>query len=356
MPSHLTSCIQASPGGTEVPWVASMGRMEEVLRTHVDASRGYPLWMRAIWKGAVSFGLVSVPVKLYSATESHDVSFRQVHAKDGGRIKYQRVCSIDGEEVAYADIAKGYETEDGEMVILTDDDLAELPTTSSREIAVEKFVPSDQIDPMLFEKSYYLEPEKSGTKPYALLRQALLEADRMAVVTVALRQRTSIAVLRVKDDVIVLQTMMWPDEIREPDFNVDAGDVKPAEVKMATMLVDTLAGDFDPSEFEDDYAGAVETLVKTKIEGGEIKRTPTSTKSSGEVVDLLAALQRSVDAAKTARGEDTDEDEDPKQSKNAPAKKAPAKKTAKKAPAKKAAAKKTAKKSTTKKVAAKKAS
>ena len=193
----------------------------------------------------VSFGLVSVPVKLYSATESHDVSFRQVHAKDGGRIKYQRVCSIDGEEVAYADIAKGYETEDGEMVILTDDDLAELPSTSSREIAVEKFVPSDQIDPMLFEKSYYLEPEKSGAKPYALLRQALLDADRMAVVTVALRQRTSIAVLRVRDDVIVLQTMMWPDEIRMPDFYVEAGDVKPAEVKMANMLVETLAGDFD---------------------------------------------------------------------------------------------------------------
>ena len=144
------------------------------------------------------------------------MSFRQVHAKDGGRIKYQRVCSIDGEEVAYADIAKGYETEDGEMVILTDDDLAELPSTSSREIAVEKFVPSDQIDPMLFEKSYYLEPESTGAKPYALLRQALLDADRMAVVTVALRQRTTTAVLRVQDDVIVMQTMMWPDEIRRP--------------------------------------------------------------------------------------------------------------------------------------------
>ena len=147
--------------------------------------------MRAIWKGAVSFGLVSVPVKLYAATESHDVSFRQVHAKDGGRIKYQRVCSIDGEEVDFADIAKGFETEDGEMVILDDDDMASLPSASSREIAVEKFVPSDQIDPMLFEKSYYLEPEKTGAKPYALLRQALLDADRMAVVTVALRQRTT---------------------------------------------------------------------------------------------------------------------------------------------------------------------
>jgi DNA end-binding protein Ku len=285
--------------------------------------------MRAIWKGAVSFGLVSVPVKLYAATESHDVSFRQVHAPDGGRIKYQRVCSIDGEEVDYADIAKGYETEDGEMVILTDDDMASLPSASSREIAVEKFVPSDQIDPMLFEKSYYLEPEKTGAKPYALLRQALLDADRMAVVTVALRQRTTVGVLRVKDDVIVLQTMMWPDEVRVPDFSVEAGEVKDAEVKMATMLVETLAGDFDASEFEDDYAEAVEELVKTKIDGGEVKKTPTSTKSSGEVVDLLAALQRSVDAAKSARGESSDE-----------ATKKTAKKTAKKAPAKKAAKKK----------------
>jgi DNA end-binding protein Ku len=296
--------------------------------------------MRAIWKGAVSFGLVSVPVKLYSATESHDVSFRQVHAKDGGRIKYQRVCSIDGEEVAYADIAKGYETEDGEMVILTDEDMAELPSTSSREIAVEKFVPSDQIDPMLFEKSYYLEPESSGAKPYALLRQALLDADRMAVVTVALRQRTTIAVLRVRDDVIVLQTMMWPDEIRQPDFNIDSGEAKDAEVKMANMLVETLAGDFDPGEFEDDYAEAVETLVKAKIEGGEVKRTPTSTKSSGEVVDLLAALQRSVDAAKTARGEDTEEEAEATKKTEKKSESKPKKKAAKKSTAKKAAKKK----------------
>jgi DNA end-binding protein Ku len=295
--------------------------------------------VRAIWKGAVSFGLVSVPVKLYAATESHDVSFRQVHVKDGGRIRYQRICSIDGEEVPYAEIAKGYETEDGEMVVLTDEDMAELPSTSSREIAVEKFVPSEQIDPMLFERSYYLEPESTGAKPYALLRQALLEADRVAVVTVALRQRTTVAVLRVRPtdagDVIVLQTMMWPDEVRTPDFNVEAGDVKPAEVKMATMLVETLAGDFDPAEFEDDYAEAVEALVKTKVEGGEVTRTETATPTSGEVVDLLAALQRSVAAAKEARGEE------------APAKKAAASKaTAKKAaPKKKATPKKAAKKS-----------
>lgn len=315
--------------------------------------------MRAIWKGAVSFGLVSVPVKLYAATENKDVSFRQVHVTDGGRIKYQRVCSIDGELVDYAEIAKGYETEDGEMVVLTDADLAELPASSSREITVEKFVPTDQIDPMLFEKSYYLEPEKSGTKPYALLREALVEADRMALVTVSLRNRMSLAVLRVRDDVIVLQTMMWPDEIRTPDFGgLDAGETKPAEVKMATMLVQTLAGDFDPSEFEDDYRGAVEALVREKVEGGEVRHAPTPQKSSGEVVDLLAALQRSVEAARSARGEsgagtggDTADQDAPDAATDGPTDSA---KSARK-PAAKKTAKKAAKKTTARKTPAKKA-
>ena len=262
--------------------------------------------MRAIWRGAVSFGLVSVPVKLYTATESHDISFRQVHAKDGGRIKYQRVCSIDGEEVAYADIAKGYETEDGQMVVLDDDDFAELPASSSREISVEKFVPSDQIDPMWLEKSYYLEPDKTAAKPYALLREALKEADRVAVVTVSIRTRMTTAVLRVRDDVIVMQTMLWPDEVRKPDFaGLDATEhaAKPQELKMAKLLVDTLAGDYDADDYEDDYAKALEALVTAKLEGGEVKTPEQPKKTSGEVVDLLAALQRSVDAAKSSRGE-----------------------------------------------------
>jgi DNA end-binding protein Ku len=303
--------------------------------------------MRAIWKGAVSFGLVSVPVKLYAATESHDISFRQVHAKDGGRIKYQRVCSVDGEEVAYADIAKGYETEDGQMVVLDDDDLAELPASSSREISVEKFVPSDQVDPMWLEKSYYLEPDKAAAKPYALLREALKEADRVAIVTVSIRTRMTTAVLRVRDDVIVMQTMLWPDEVRKPDFaGLDATEhaAKPQELKMAKMLVDTLAGDYDPSEYDDDYQKAVEALVQAKLEGGEVKAPEEPKKSTGEVVDLLAALQRSVDAAKSSRGESSasssgrrDDDEDEK-----PAKKSSAKKPAKKTTAKKSAAKKSA--------------
>ena len=308
---------------------------------------------RAIWKGAVSFGLVSVPVKLYAATESHDISFRQVHAKDGGRIRYQRVCSIDGEEVEYADIAKGYETEDGEMVVLTDVDFAELPASSSREISVEKFVPREQIDPMWFEKSYYLEPDPAAAKPYALLREALKEADRVAVVTVSLRSRMTTAVLRVRDDVIVMQTMMWPDEVRKPEFSgLDAADidVKPQEMQMARMLVETLAGDYDPDEFEDDYQEALEALVRAKLEGGEVKRTEPKEAGGGEVVDLLAALQKSVDAAKSARGESTSDEGEKKTAKKSTAKKSASKKTEKKAPAKKSAAKK----STTKKTAAKK--
>jgi DNA end-binding protein Ku len=316
--------------------------------------------MRAIWKGAVSFGLVSVPVKLYAATESHDISFRQVHAKDGGRIKYQRVCSIDGEEVAYADIAKGYETEDGQMVVLDDDDFAELPASSSREITVEKFVPTGQIDPLWLEKSYYLEPDKAAAKPYALLREALKEADRVAVVTVSIRTRMTTAVLRVRDDVIVMQTMLWPDEVRNPDFaNLDATEhaATANELKMAKLLVDTLAGDYDASEYDDDYAKAVEALVQAKLEGGEVKAPEAPRKSTGEVVDLLAALQRSVDAAKSSRGESTSKPADEETDEKPAAKKTPAKKTAsKKGAAKKAPAKKTAKKTATKKTAAKKAS
>ena len=204
--------------------------------------------MRAMWSGAVSFGLVSVPVKLYSATTNHDVRFHQVHATDGGRIKYKRVCTVDGEEVEYADIVKGYETDDGELITLTDEDLDSLPMAAGHEIDVIEFVPSDQIDPMLFEKSYYLEPEAKAAKPYALLREALVQTDRMAVVRFALRQRESIAVLRVRDKVIVLQTMLWPDEIREPDFDILDADVelRPQEQTMAASLVESLGADFDP--------------------------------------------------------------------------------------------------------------
>ena len=261
--------------------------------------------MRAIWKGAVSFGLVNVPVRLYSATESHDVQFHQVHREDGGRIRYQRICSIDGEQVSYDDIAKGYETQDGQMVVLTDEDLADLPTRGSREIAVDKFVPADQIDPILLDKSYYLEPDKTAAKPYALLRDALKAADRMAIVTVSLRARLTVAVLRVRDDVIVMQTMLWPDEIRSPDFASlgENTEAKPAELAMAEMLVESLTGDYVPDDYADDYQVALDALVKAKLEGGEAHEVSAPQETGGEVVDLLAALQQSVERAKAARGE-----------------------------------------------------
>lgn len=260
---------------------------------------------RAMWKGAVSFGLVNVPVKLYSATEDHDISFRQVHREDGGQIKYKRVCSIDGEEVSYDDIAKGYQTEDGQMVVITDEDLKTLPNQSSKEIAVEKFVPAEQVDPMLLDKPYYLEPEKGAAKAYALLRDSLEVADRMALVTVSIRSRMNMAVLRVRDGIIVLQTMLWPDEIRSADFaNLgDVGSATERELAMANMLIESLSGDYEPEEFEDDYAQAVEAMVHAKLEGGEVKAAPAAKDGSGEVVDLLEALQRSVDKAKASRGE-----------------------------------------------------
>ena len=278
--------------------------------------------MRAMWSGAVSFGLVSVPVKLYSATTNHDVRFHQVHATDGGRIKYRRVCTVDGEEVEYADIVKGYETDDGELITLTDEDLDSLPMAAGHEIDVIEFVPSDQIDPMLFEKSYYLEPEAKAAKPYALLREALVQTDRMAVVRFALRQRESIAVLRVRDKVIVLQTMLWPDEIREPDFDILDADVelRPQEQTMAASLVESLGADFDPSQFHDEYRDAVEEMIERKRTTGETRPAPVATAPADEsdsMTDLLSALQASVDAARSkASGEK------PPEERKAPAKRA----------------------------------
>ncbi|NHN55351.1 Ku protein [Calidifontibacter sp. DB0510] len=264
--------------------------------------------MRAIWKGAVSFGLVNVPVRLYSATENHDVQFRQVHREDGGRIKYQRVCSIDGEQVSYDDIAKGYETPDGQMVVLTDEDLADLPISTTKEIAVDKFVPADQIDPLYLDKCYYLEPDKSAIKPYALLREALSSTDRMALVTVSLRTRMTVAVLRVRDDVIVLQTLLWPDEVRPAEFGVldeEPAEPNKKEVQMAHLLVESMAGDYEPEDYTDDYEEAVKAVVQAKLEGGEVATPPEAADDDGQVIDLLAALQQSVDRAKKKRGEKT---------------------------------------------------
>ncbi len=257
--------------------------------------------MRAIWNGAVSFGLVNVPVRLYAATANHDIRFHQVHERDGGRIRQKRTCSVCGEEVEYAEIAKGYETDDGQLIMLDDDDLSTLPTASGHEIDVVEFVPSDQIDALLLDKSYYLEPENKAVKPYALLREALRTTERMAVVKVALRQRETLALLRVRGDAIVLQTMLWPDEVREPEFESLRHDIelRPQEMAMASSLIESLAADFDADQFEDDYRKAVGDLIEYKREhgGGRPTPEPAAAESTEDMTDLLTALRRSVEAA-----------------------------------------------------------
>ncbi|WP_262015374.1 Ku protein [Micromonospora sp. Mcm103] len=328
--------------------------------------------MRAIWKGAVSFGLVSIGVKVYSATEEKDIRFHQVHREDGGRIRYKRTCSVCGEEVTYDDIAKGYDIGGGEMVILTDEDFADLPLSTSHAIDVLEFVPVEQVDPILYNKAYFLEPEGSATKPYVLLRDALSDSERVAIVKVALRQREQLATLRVREGVLLLNTMLWPDEIRRPDFGFLDEDLKvrPPELAMASSLIDSMAGEFEPDAFTDDYRAALQEVIDAKVEGREVVQPEEEEAAPAAAVDLMAALKASVERARAARGEaPSGGGAEPtpissarsakKAAKKAPAGKTAAKKAepAKKAAAKKAPAKKTAAKKAepAKKTAAKKA-
>ncbi|WP_028193469.1 Ku protein [Salinispora pacifica] len=261
--------------------------------------------MRAIWKGAVSFGLVSIGVKLYSATEEKDIRFHQVHRDDGGRIRYKRTCQVCGEEVSYDDIAKGYDLGGGELVILTDDDFADLPLSTSRAIDVLEFVPAEQIDPILYNKAYFLEPEGTATKPYVLLRNALTDSERVAVVKVAIRQREQLATLRVHQGVLLLNTMLWPDEIRTPEFGFLDEDLKvrPPELAMASSLIDSMAGDFQPDVFTDDYRAALKEVIDAKVEGREVVQPEEVEEAPAAAVDLMAALKASVERAQAARGE-----------------------------------------------------
>ncbi|MCY1657995.1 Ku protein [Dietzia sp. SL131] len=329
--------------------------------------------MRSIWKGEVSFGLVNVPVKVYSATEDHDLHARQVDKKDGVRIRYKKVRDDNGEEVEFSDIAKAYESEEGEMVILTKDDLASLPVEQNHEIEVTEFVPADQVDPVAFDNAYFLEPASRSNRAYVLMREALQQTDRLAICTFTLRNRTRLCALRVYKDVLMLQTLLWPDEIRPAILEgLDKeAKVRPQEVKMAASLIETMAADFEPEKYEDDYQNQLKELIEAKAAGGEaftVEEKDTSSDDDGddEVADLLAALRASVkdrggkaDDADDQEDDEGDDDEDSgsakktasKKSGSSSAKKTPAKKTAaKKAPAKKAAAKKsTAKKSTSSK-------
>jgi DNA end-binding protein Ku len=311
-----------------------------------DGAVGHTGDMRSIWKGSLSFGLVNVPVKVYSATEDHDVKFHQVHAKDNGRIRYKRVCEVCGEVVDYRDIAKAYEADNGQTVIITDEDLATLPEERSREIEVLEFVPAAEIDPIMYDRSYYLEPDSKSTKSYVLLARTLAETDRVAIVHFALRNKTRLAALRVRDfskrEVMVVQTLLWPDEIRDPDFPVldQKVEVKPAELKMAMQVVDSMAEDFNPDQFHDTYQEQLHELIDAKLEGGEAFTTeeqPKELDATEDVSDLLAKLEASVKRRRAGEPSESGAGS----AKKAPVKKAPAKKAAaRKAPAKKAPAKK----------------
>jgi DNA end-binding protein Ku len=268
--------------------------------------------MRSIWAGAISFGMVVIPVKLYSATEQRDIAFRQVHKEDGGRIQFKRVCSVDGEEVPYADVAKGYELATGDVVVLTDEDLKDLPLASTHRIDVLYFSPSGQLDPILANKAYYLEPEPAGVRAYVLLRDALERSGRVAVAKVAIRQREALAALRVRDGVLVMETLLWPDEVRTPDFKFldENVDVRSQELKMAASLIDTMTEDFDPSLYKDTYREALEALVQAKIEGNEVVRPVGQGAPAGKAdgpADLAETLRASVEAAKASRAKSAEQ-------------------------------------------------
>ncbi|MCM3659654.1 Ku protein [Georgenia satyanarayanai] len=319
--------------------------------------------MRAIWKGSITFGLVNVPISVFSATESHDIRLHQVHDADGGRIRYQRRCEICGEPVEWDHINKAFDDGD-RTVVITDDELSELPTEKSREIEILQFVPSDQVDPIMMAKTYYLAPASTSAKSYALLRRTLEETERTAIVSFTLRQRTQLGALRVREDVMLLQTLLWDDEVREPDFAGVDKDVRISakELEMSQALVENFSGDFDPSEYTDEYQAQLRTLVEAKLEQGdtvdteETFGTDREEGEEAEVLDLMEALRRSVSAAKEKKsgsgsgsGSST-----PKATSSSTAKKSASSSSSSKDEEKKPAAKKKTAATTRKKTASKK--
>lgn len=258
--------------------------------------------MRAIWTGAITFGLVNVPVKVYSATEDHDISLHQVHDKDGGRIKYQRRCEICGKIVSYDHIDKAFDDGD-KTVVLTDEDLSTLPAERSREIEVVEFIPSDQLDPIMFDRSYFLEPDSKSPKAYVLLRKTLQQTERTAIVHFALRQKTRLGALRVHGSVLMLQTLLWDDEVRKADFPAlrETARVSAKELEMSGALVESFATDFSPEKFGDDYQLELRKLIDAKLAEGETVDTTATfgeqpeESDGGEVLDLMTALRKSIE-------------------------------------------------------------
>ncbi|MFF4421147.1 Ku protein [Streptomyces sp. NPDC001549] len=306
--------------------------------------------MRATWKGAISFGLVTIPVQLFTATEEHDIPLRQVHEKDGSRVRLRRVCEVEDVEIPYQEITKGYEAPDGSMIMLSDEDLADLPLPSKKLIDVLAFVDAETIDPLMFSKAYYVgTSDRAAAKPYALLKQALTEAGQIAVTKIAIRSRESLAVLRVHEDTLVLQTCLWPDEVRPAAGVAPEGEVtiRPQELQMARSLMDMLSQDFDLSTLHDEYQEALQQVIEARLQGVELPREEEAAPTGGKVIDLMAALESSVRAAKESRGGRGAADEA-----DAEVRTLPVRKTAKKAPAKKAAPARKATGSAAKKAAA----
>lgn len=265
--------------------------------------------MRTVWKGSISFGLVTIPVGVVSATESHSVSFRQVHTRDEGRIRYRKVCEIDGREVPGDEIGRAYETPDGSLVQLTDEDLAAMPLPTARTVDILGFVPLSAIDPYQLDRSYYLTPEAGAAKPYALLREALRRAEKGGIAKLAMRGRETLALVRALEgeDVLGMHTLLWPDEVRPTAGLLPAGEVtvRDAELDLADTLMETL-GSVDLESLHDEYRGAVEQLVSTKLAGTAPERPGAPAPEPGKVIDLMAALEDSVRSARRARGEEAE--------------------------------------------------
>jgi DNA end-binding protein Ku len=251
--------------------------------------------MRSVWNGSIRIGAATIPVRAYGATEEQTTGLHQVHTTDGGRIRHRKVCEVDGATVGGEDVARGYVLPGGETVVLTDEDLAKLPLPTSRAIDVQAFAPLAEIDPIYFARSYHLEPEPAGVKSYVLFTEALAQSGRVAIVKVALRGRESLAVLRVRDQVIVLETMLWPDEIRTPDFPFLHQDVpiSPSERREATLLIDALSEPFTPDAYTDRYREALQELVQAKIDGNDVVQ-PTAVAQNESAADLVTALRATV--------------------------------------------------------------
>lgn len=258
---------------------------------------------RSLWKGAITFGLITIPVGLYSAVEERDIHFHLLDSRDGSRIRYKRVSSASGREVERDDIVKGYEFEKDRYVTFTDEELDRIPSESFRTIDVVQFVDEAQIDPVYFQSAYYVAPEAAGAKAYALLAEALEKSGRVGLAKITLRDKERLAVLRARGGVMMLETMNWPDEIRTPPFHPGDPEHRPAtspkEVEMAQRLIDELTEDFDPSRFQDSFRERLQDAIRSKIEGEEISLAPEEAAQTEEVGDLMEALRASVEAARS---------------------------------------------------------